>query len=50
MQKEEKQLSLASPTAFQTSERFHSIRDERIYNEARDDPLFLHHNSTSNTI
>ena len=49
MQKEEKQPSLASPTANQTSKTLHSISHVRTYNELKDDPLFLHRNGTSNT-
>ena len=38
MQKEEKQLSLVSPTTNQTSKTLHSISRVRTYNELKDDP------------
>ena len=48
MQKEEKQPSLASLTANQTSKTLHSIRRVRTCNEVKDDLLFLHRNCISN--
>ena len=39
MQKE-KQLSLASPTEAQTSEKLYSIKYEQTYNGTKDDPPF----------
>ena len=47
MHKEEKQLSLASPTT-KHKKKLHSIRHVQTYNEVKDDPLFLHHIGTNN--